>query len=384
MTSRNFIGVLGLLGSIVIGGSTSYFLAAITKADATFYSRIFVLLIPAFFAGWLIGEGFSRRVSFWLALLGVLFGVSGSLANELFFGESYTTSTGAFMYLSKALFTGLIVSSFILFGRNSSVLRFASGFGELEDDASATEKADLAVDGFDRSAEKDADLAVDGFDRSAEKDADLAVDGFDRSAEKDADLADKSGRSADSGEEPSHSDEKLAVSEERVASFEGGVATSERNVATFEGGVATSERNVATFEGGVATFDESAATSDESAATSDEREEIIPEEDTISRLFHPFGVHYTSAEEAVKTDSFDGTDEENKEISEKDTIFGATLFEKNAELIVQKARLEADRILFAAEQDLQRIRGEKEKTENELKLLVKTERELIKQYKEKV
>ncbi|MBZ0196132.1 MAG: hypothetical protein K8F28_02210 [Ignavibacteriaceae bacterium] len=355
MTSRNFIGVLGLLGSIVIGGSTSYFLAAITKADATFYSRIFVLLIPAFFAGWLIGEGFSRRVSFWLALLGVLFGVSGSLANELFFGESYTTSTGAFMYLSKALFTGLIVSSFILFGRNSSVLRFASGFGELEDDASATEKADLAVDGFDRSAEKDADLAVDGFDRSAEK---------------DADLADKSGRSADSGEEPSHSDEKLAVSEERVASFEGGVATSERNVATFEGGVAT--------------FDESAATSDESAATSDEREEIIPEEDTISRLFHPFGVHYTSAEEAVKTDSFDGTDEENKEISEKDTIFGATLFEKNAELIVQKARLEADRILFAAEQDLQRIRGEKEKTENELKLLVKTERELIKQYKEKV
>lgn len=333
MTSRNFIGVLGLLGSIVIGGSTSYFLAGITKADATFYSRIFVLLIPAFFAGWLIGEGFSRRVSFWLALLGVLFGVSGSLANELFFGESYTTSTGAFMYLSKALFTGLIVSSFILFGRNSSVLRFASGFGELEDDASATEKADLAVDGFDRSAEKDADLA------------------------------DKSGRSADSGEEPSHSDEKLAVSEERVASFEGGVATSERNVATF---------------------DESAATSDESAATSDEREEIIPEEDTISRLFHPFGVHYTSAEEAVKTDSFDGTDEENKEISEKDTIFGATLFEKNAELIVQKARLEADRILFAAEQDLQRIRGEKEKTENELKLLVKTERELIKQYKEKV
>ena len=95
-------------------------------------------------------------------------------------------------------------------------------------------------------------------------------------------------------------------------------------------------------------------------------------------------MHSTRAEEAVKTDSFDGTDEENKEISEKDTIFGATLFEKNAELIVQKARLEADRILFAAEQDLQRIRGEKEKTENELKLLVQTERELIKQYKEKV
>ncbi|MBK7866014.1 MAG: hypothetical protein IPJ75_02910 [Ignavibacteriales bacterium] len=66
---------------------------------------------------------------------------------------------------------------------------------------------------------------------------------------------------------------------------------------------------------------------------------------------------------------FSAVKESAKEIShtdsEKEPIFEATFFEKNGELIVEKARLEAQKIIFEAQQELQKMKNEKEKLENE-------------------
>ncbi len=116
-----------------------------------------------------------------------------------------------------------------------------------------------------------------------------------------------------------------------------------------------------------------------------EASEVVPTEPVVQ--FEPEPVIEPAPEEAPQVVipeplPEEGTEKDDAD-SEKDAIFEATLFEKNAELLIGKAKLEADKILFAAEQELQKIRQEKEKVENELKLLVRTEKQLLEQYRDR-
>ena len=256
MTFKKFVGILGFILAVAVAGSSSYFLADIVYADSVFYSRLFVLLIASHLAGWLIGEGFDRKSSFRLGMLGMFLGVLGALSHEMFFVHRKIPDAAQFSILVTAVVNGLIVSSFVLFGRNSSALRFA---GEVE----VTEPEP------EQEVEVQPDPEV---------------------------------------EEPEENPEPV---EEPV-----------------EVQVIVEEPQVVA-------------------------EEPLPEK---------------------------GEENDNAN-SEKEAIFEATLFEKNAELLVEKAKLEAEKILFAAEQELNRITREKEKVENELKLLVRTEKQLLEQYR---
>lgn len=261
MTFKKFIGVLGFILAIVVAGSSSYFLADQEKVNTVFYSRLFVLLIASLVSGWLIGEGFNRKVSFRLGLLGMVLGVIGALVHEMYFVQRKISDTAQFQMMVATVLNGLIVSSFVLFGRNSSALRFS---GEPEPGVETEERAQPEV------------------------------------AEVEA---------------------SEVVQTEPVVQFE-------------------------------------------------PEPVIVPEPEEVPQVVVPESL----PEEGTEKDDAD---------SEKDAIFEATLFEKNAELLIGKAKLEADKILFAAEQELQKIRQEKEKVENELKLLVRTEKQLLEQYRDR-
>ncbi len=269
MTFKKFIGILGFILAIAVAGSSSYFLADLQYVDTVFYSRLFVLLISSLLAGWLIGEGFDRKVSFRLGLLGMLLGVAGALGHEMLFVERKISDTAQFRFMVMAVINGLIVSSFVLFGRNSSALRFA-GDPEEEGEDEETSSAPGAESGT-------------------------------------------------SGE--------------------------------VESGVTETP-------------------ADEPAAEPQTETEVVPEPEEVPQVV------------AVEPLPEKGEEKDDAD-SEKDAIFEATLFEKNAELMIERAKLEADKMIFAAEQELQRITQEKEKVENELKLLVRTEKQLLEQYRER-
>lgn len=133
MTFKTFIGIIGFLLSIAVAGSSSWFLNGITSVDSVFYSRLFVLMIVSFVAGWLIGEGFGRSTSFKFALWAMILGTAGALSHELFFAVRKTSNTSAFKFLVNAAINGTLVSSFVLFGRNSCALRFGES-GEITDE----------------------------------------------------------------------------------------------------------------------------------------------------------------------------------------------------------------------------------------------------------
>jgi len=256
MTTRKFVGTVGFILSVAVAASSAYFLDGVFKVDSVYYSRIFILLIASFVAGWLIGEGFDRRTSFLFALTGMLLGILGAISHEMFFVVRKTTDTETFRYLVNAAINGVIVSSFVLFGRNSSALRLA-------------------------------------------------------------------GSDPEAGEEPAGGTVptlKFSVKEE--------VAEEPVEEETLE----TSEY---------------------------ERE--------------------SSGEEYQPLES--GSQEISHEDSEKDPIFGATFFEKNADLIIESAKLEAEKIRFNAEQEVLKKQQEKEKLENEIKMLIYTEKNLLEQYK---
>lgn len=264
MTFKKFTGILGFILAVAVAGSSSYFLADIVYADSVFYSRLFVLLVASLLAGWLIGEGFERKASFRLGLLGMLLGVLGALSHEMFFVHRKIPDAAQFSILVTAMVNGLIVSSFVLFGRNSSALRFA---GEVE----VIETVD------EEEVQPEAAVTVPE-----------AI--------------------------PDPVEETKAV------------------------------------------------------------QSLVEEPVAIQTL--------VEEPQVVAEEPLPEKGEENDDAnSEKEAIFEATLFEKNAELLVEKAKLEAEKILFAAEQELNRITREKEKVENELKLLVRTEKQLLEQYR---
>lgn len=134
MTFKKFIGIIGFLLSIAVAGSSSWFLDGVTSVDSVFYSRLFVLMIVSFVSGWLIGEGFNRGTSFKFALWAMILGTAGALSHELFFVVRQTTDTSTFKFLVNAAINGTLVSSFVLFGRNSCALRFEVT-GESEEDS---------------------------------------------------------------------------------------------------------------------------------------------------------------------------------------------------------------------------------------------------------
>ncbi|MBK7866015.1 MAG: hypothetical protein IPJ75_02915 [Ignavibacteriales bacterium] len=133
MTFKKFIGIIGFLLSIAVAGSSSWFLDGVTSVGSVFYSRLFVLMIVSFVSGWLIGEGFDRGVSFKFALWAMILGTAGALSHELFFVVRKTSDTSAFKFLVNAAINGTLVSSFVLFGRNSCVLRFNESEEDLDD-----------------------------------------------------------------------------------------------------------------------------------------------------------------------------------------------------------------------------------------------------------
>jgi len=133
MTSKKFIGIIGFLLSVAVAGSSSWFLDGVTSVDSVFYSRLFVLMIASFVAGWLIGEGFNKATSFKFALGAMILGTAGALSHELFFVIRQTSDTSTFKFLVNAAINGTLVSSFVLFGRNSCALRFEDGGDELVD-----------------------------------------------------------------------------------------------------------------------------------------------------------------------------------------------------------------------------------------------------------
>lgn len=269
MTFKKFLGIIGFLLSIAVAGSSSWFLDGVTSVDSVFYSRLFVLMIVSFISGWLIGEGFDRGVSFKFALWAMILGTAGAISHELFFAAAKTTDTSAFKFLVNAAINGTLVSSFVLFGRNSCVLRFNERGEELED----------------------------------------------------------------SREENIESDEELSgnVSDDEVVSSE--------------------------YDG----------------MGDDEDQNREYESESGERFLKSEVVDFSAVKESAKEISH--TD------SEKEPIFEATFFEKNGELIVEKAKLEAQKIIFEAQQELHKMKNEKEKLENELKMLVNTEKQLLEQYK---
>lgn len=256
MTIRKFLGILGFLLSVIIAGSSAYFLDGVFKVDSVFYSRMFVLLIASFVAGWLIGEGFERRGSFLFALSAMLLGILGAISHELFFVVRKATDTESFRFLINSAINGMIVSSFVLFGRNSSSLRLPSSTSE-------------------------------------------------------------------EVESPGSSD--ALVLNQRVEEV---------------------------------TVQEVASEPEEPIVAPIERNELVLEK-------------YPD----------EGSKEISHEDSEKDPILGATFFEKNADLIIEKAKLEAEKIIFNAGQEVLKKQQEKEKLENEIKMLVYTEKNLLEQYK---
>jgi hypothetical protein len=255
MTIKNFFGYLGLLLSVGITGSATYFLSDVTTIGTVFYSRLFVLMLGVFISGWLIGEGFGRRASFWFAFTAIILGTLSALSYEMFFGVPKGSETNSFKYMVVAFLNGLIASSFVLFGRNTSSLRLQS--------------------------ETEIPEEVEAFPK----------------------------------EEKTDSSPTLA--EEIEGDFE---------------------------------------------------EEIPIQE----KYFSP---HY---ELEPIIDSGEGKPPID---SEKEPIFKADFFENNADLIVERAQLEAQRIINQAEQELFKIKMEKEKLENDLKTLILTERNLLDQYK---
>lgn len=141
MTFKKFIGIIGFLLSIAVAGSSSWFLDGVTSVDSVFYSRLFVLMIVSFVSGWLIGEGFERGTSFKFALGAMILGIAGALSHELFFVVRHTTDTSQFKFLVNAAINGALVSSFVLFGRNSCALRFeVTGESDEESEGSVEQR----------------------------------------------------------------------------------------------------------------------------------------------------------------------------------------------------------------------------------------------------
>lgn len=177
MTFKKFLGIIGFLLSIAVAGSSSWFLDGVTSVDSVYYSRLFVLMIVSFVSGWLIGEGFDRSASFKFALWAMILGTAGALSHELFFAVRKTTDTSAFKFLVNAAINGTLVSSFVLFGRNSCALRFNESGEDLDDfreeNKDSGEELSGNVNGEDVvSSEYDVISDDDGQNREYESESD--------------------------------------------------------------------------------------------------------------------------------------------------------------------------------------------------------------------